>query len=131
MNIELDHILVPSKNREHAARQLAAILGVNWGPATVGPFTEVYVNDHLTIDFDEWDGNIPTGHYCFRTDAGNFDNIVQRLQEAKIAYRSHPHGEDDHCINEYLGGKGVYWAQPNGHVWEILTVSYARSTSSG
>jgi hypothetical protein len=130
MHIELDHILVPAKNREQAAQQLATILGVDWGPANVGPFTAVYVSDRLTIDFDEWDGDIPKGHYCFRTDDENFDRILERLQEAKIAYRSHPHGDDDYSVNDYLGGKGIYWSQPDGHAWEVLTVSYARPANS-
>ena len=25
-----------------------------------------------------------------------------------------------------LGGKGFYFTEPDGHSWEILTVSYAR-----
>jgi hypothetical protein len=29
-------------------------------------------------------------------------------------------------INTRLGGRNVYWNDPNGHIWEILTVSYAR-----
>jgi hypothetical protein len=24
------------------------------------------------------------------------------------------------------GGRLLYWSQPDGHVWEMLTVSYAR-----
>jgi len=129
MPIELDHILIPAKNKEHAARQLAELLGVTWGPANVGPFTTVYVSDSLTIDFDEWDGEIPQGHYCFKTEDRNFEQILRRLQEAKIPYRSNPHGENDYRVNDYLGGKAVYWSQPDEHVWEVLTVSYARSVS--
>jgi hypothetical protein len=26
------------------------------------------------------------------------------------------------------GGKGIYFKEPDGHGWEILTVSYARSS---
>ena len=29
-------------------------------------------------------------------------------------------------INTRLGGRNVYWNDANGHIWEILTVSYAR-----
>ena len=35
-------------------------------------------------------------------------------------------GEPDNKINTRLGGKGVYFMEPDGHGWEILTVSYAR-----
>ncbi len=29
-------------------------------------------------------------------------------------------------ISTYLGGRGIYWNEPEGHQWEMLTVSYAR-----
>ncbi len=29
-------------------------------------------------------------------------------------------------INTQHGGSIVYWSEPDGHVWEMLTVSYAR-----
>jgi hypothetical protein len=29
-------------------------------------------------------------------------------------------------INTQLGGSNVYWNEPDGHQWELLTVSYAR-----
>jgi hypothetical protein len=30
-------------------------------------------------------------------------------------------------INRRLGGKNLYWTDSDGHIWEILTVSYARA----
>jgi hypothetical protein len=32
-------------------------------------------------------------------------------------------------INRRLGGKNLYWQDGDGHLWEILTVSYAREDS--
>jgi hypothetical protein len=32
-------------------------------------------------------------------------------------------------INRRLGGKNLYWEDRDGHLWEILTVSYARAYS--
>jgi hypothetical protein len=29
-------------------------------------------------------------------------------------------------INTRLGGKNLYWQDADGHLWEILTISYAR-----
>lgn len=126
MAIELDHIMVPSRDRDAAAEQLASILDVEWAPSNVAPFTEVYVNASLTIDFDEWKEDFPKGHYCFRVDDENFEEVLRRIRGAGIPYRSQPHGPDDHQVNTSLGGKIVYWNQPDGHVWELLTKSYAR-----
>ncbi|MDP2016663.1 VOC family protein [Hydrogenophaga sp.] len=132
MAVHLDHWLVPSKDRVAAARLLADLLGVPWaeqGP--VGPFSPVYVNDGLTLDFDQWSEPVPTLHYCFRVDPNEFDAILERIKAAGIPYRSRPHGPDDRTVNPAFGGKLVYWNQPDGHVWELLTVSYERQTREG
>lgn len=129
MTIELDHLMIPSGDRNAAAKQLAAIFGVEWAPANVGPFTAVYVSVSLTIDFDEWSEDFPKGHYCFRVTEDDFDAMLFRIKQAGIPYRSNPHGPDDYQVNTSLGGKIVYWDQPDGHVWEILTNSYARQHS--
>jgi hypothetical protein len=31
-------------------------------------------------------------------------------------------------VNDAFGGSLVYWSEPDGHAWEILTVSYARQS---
>jgi len=126
MPIELDHIMVPSRDRDAAARQLASLLGVTWSPSKVGPFAAVYVNAGLTIDFDQWEGEFPSGHYCFRVDERSFDQMLGRIRNALIPYRSQPHGAADYKVNTTLGGRIVYWSEPDGHVWELLTESYAR-----
>ena len=127
MPIHLDHLIVPSKDRKAAARQLAQLLGVPWAEqAAVGPFSPLYVNEHLTLDFDEWPEPVPKQHYAFRVSDDAFDAILARIQAAGLAYRSTPIGGDDHQVNTAFGGRLVYWSEPDGHAWEILTVSYAR-----
>ena len=129
MSIQLDHMLVPSRNRVAAARTLAGLLGVPWARSGVGPFSPVYVNDGLTLDFDEWTEPFPRHHICFRVDQAEFDAILARIREAGLEYRSTPHGPVDLTINTDHGGCIVYWSEPDGHVWEMLTVSYARNAS--
>jgi catechol 2,3-dioxygenase-like lactoylglutathione lyase family enzyme len=129
MPIELDHIMVPSRDKDAAARQLAALLGVRWGPAKVGPFAAVYVSAGLTIDFDQWETEFPGGHYCFRVDDATFDDVLRRLQGSGVPYRSEPLGAADYAVNTALGGRIVYWSEPDGHVWELLTKSYAREAN--
>jgi hypothetical protein len=126
MGIELDHTTVPARDRRAAAELLAAILGVPWAESGVGPFSPVYVNAGLTLDFDQADGAFPVQHYCFRVGEAEFDGIVARLRARGIAYRSTPHGPVDLQFNTSHGGRIVYWSEPDGHVWEALTVSYAR-----
>lgn len=124
--IELDHLIVAVRGARRAAEQLAAVLDVPWSPTGVGPFCPVYVNHHLTLDFDEAEGEPPVLHYAFAVDDAAFDAIVSRLASMGIAYRGTPHGPDDGQINTAHGGRIVYWSEPGGPVWEALTVSYAR-----
>jgi hypothetical protein len=126
MTIELDHTIVPSRNRMAAAELLAMLLGVPWAESGVGPFSPVYVSDGLTLDFDQADDPFPIQHYCFRVSESDFDGILARIRARGIAYRSTPHGPVDMQVNTHHGGRIVYWNEPDGHVWEALTVSYAR-----
>ena len=131
MAIRLDHLIVPSKDRVAAARQLGTLLGVAWAEqAAVGPFSPVYVSNELTIDFDQWTDEIPKHHYCFRVSEAEFEAILSRIKAAGLAYRSLPHGPHDYKINPAFGGNLIYWSEPDGHVWELLTVSYERQPSS-
>ena len=126
MAIHLDHFMVPSHDQAAAAKLLADILGVPWSETGVGPFCPVYVNDGLTLDFDQWTEPFPLHHYCFRTEQAEFDAILGRIKAAGIEYRSTPHGPVDMQVNTQHGGSIVYWNEPDGHMWELLTVSYAR-----
>lgn len=124
MTIHLDHAIVSSRNKTAAAKQLAELLAVPWGPAAAGPFTAVYVNDGLTLDFIDTDEKFPVEHFCFRVDRAEFDAILKRIQAAGIPYRSEVRGPVDMQVNAQLGN--VYWNEPDGHQWEMLSVSYAR-----
>lgn len=126
MTIELDHVIVSARNAESAARVLAGLLCVPCGAATEAPFFAVYVNDGLTLDFIDTDEEFPIEHFCFRVSEGEFDAILGRLEAARIAYRSSVHGPVDRRVNTDYGGRMLYWNEPEGHQWEILTVSYAR-----
>jgi len=126
MSVQLDHMIVPSRDRKAAAKLLAAILGVPWAETGVGPFCPVYVNEGLTLDIDQVDGPFPIQHYCFRVSEAEFDGIVERIKANGLAYRSTPHGPVDMQTNTQHGGRIVYWSEPDEHVWEVLTVSYAR-----
>jgi hypothetical protein len=126
MSIELDHAIVSVRDKRAAAESLAYLLSVPWEESGTGRFTPVFVNDGLTIDFDEADGSLPVQHFCFRVSEEEFDRILARIKCKDIEYRSTPHGSVDMQVNMRNGGRNIYWEEPAGVVWEILTVSYAR-----
>ncbi|SCB54970.1 hypothetical protein GA0061098_103313 [Bradyrhizobium shewense] len=45
-----------------------------------------------------------------------------RIREAKLAYGSTPLSLDDGKLNDWNGGRGVYFGDPDGHVLELMTV---------
>ena len=128
MAIQLDHVIVPSRDPIARAKSLAGLLDVPWQESQ-GSFTPVYVNETLTLDFAQRE-QFESHHYCFHVSDAEFDAILGRIQATHIPYRSRPRGENDMQINTRLGGKNVYWQDADGHLWEILTVSYARASSS-
>ncbi len=130
MSIHLDHILIPVRDRVASAKLLASLLGVPWAEAGVGPFSPVYVNEGLTLDFDQADSAYPIQHYCFRVSEEEFEAILGRIRAAGIKYRSTVHGPVDMKVDTQHGGSIVYWNEPDGHQWELLTVSYAREPKS-
>lgn len=124
MTIQLDHFIVPSHNQIASAKLLAGLLAVPWAEAGVGPFSPVYINDGLTLDFIETTEDFPVHHYCFRVGQAEFDAILERIKAAGIKYRSTVRGPVDMQVDSQYGN--VYWNEPDGHQWEMLTVSYAR-----
>jgi catechol 2,3-dioxygenase-like lactoylglutathione lyase family enzyme len=126
MQIELDHTIVPSHHKLASARLLAGLLGVAWAESGPGPFAPVYVSQGLTLDFIETTEPFPVYHFCFRVSQSEFDAILARIRAAGIKYRSAVRGPEDMRINTDYGGSMIYWNEPDGHQWEMLTVSYAR-----
>ena len=115
---------MPARNKIASAKLLAELLGVPWAAPGAGPFAPVYVNDGLTLDFIETDEDFPVYHFCFRVEQEEFDAILARINAAGITYRSTVRGPMDMQVNPQLGN--VYWNEPEGHQWEMLTASYAR-----
>ena len=126
MTIAIDHLMVPARDNVAAARQLGEILGVPWSATGIGPFAPVFVSDSFTIDFDTWTEPFPRIHYCFRVSDEEFDAILGRIRAASIPFRSDVRGPADNAVNTRHGGRIVYWNEPDGHYWEMLTQSYAR-----
>jgi catechol 2,3-dioxygenase-like lactoylglutathione lyase family enzyme len=124
MTIHLDHTIVPSRDKVRAAQRLGELLGVPWAPTGVGPFAPVYVNDGLTLDFIDTDEAFPIYHFCFRVSQAEFDAILARIRAAGVPFRSTVRGPTDMKVDPEYGN--IYWNEPDGHMWELLTVSYAR-----
>ena len=120
--MNLNHTIVPSKDKEGAARFFARIMGLSYD-GLKGHFAPVRVNDQLTMDFDNAEEFV-SNHYAFHIGDEEFDAIFERVKAGGIAYGSGPAEEKGNMqINTRGGGRGVYFYDPNGHSIELLTVA--------
>ncbi|MEF3365515.1 VOC family protein [Methylocystis sp. 9N] len=120
MAIVLNHTIVPARDKEAAARWFAEIFGLHYDGAK-GHFAPVKVNDALTLLFDAHAAFEP-GHYAFHVSDADFDAIFGRVKEKALAFGSAPGRFDDGRLNDWGGGRGVYFKSPDGHVLELMTV---------
>jgi catechol 2,3-dioxygenase-like lactoylglutathione lyase family enzyme len=118
MAITLNHTIVPAHNKKAAATFFARLFGLEVEDS--GHFAAVRVNDTLTLDFDDRDQFEPH-HYAFRVSDAEFDAIFGRVKAANLAYSADPFRREVGKINHWNGGRGVYFADPDGHLWELLT----------
>jgi len=119
MTITLNHVIVPARDKAAAAKFFADIFGLKRGRS--GHFAPVRINKTLTLLFDD-DDKFESHHYAFHVSDREFDAILRRVKEAKIAFGSAPWSLDDGKFNDWNGGRGVYFRDPNGHVLELMTV---------
>jgi catechol 2,3-dioxygenase-like lactoylglutathione lyase family enzyme len=121
MTITLNHTIVPAREKDAAARFFAQIFGLRFdGPG--GHFAPVRVNDTLTLDFSDAAGPIVSQHYAFHVSDAEFDAILQRVKAAGLAIGSSPWSLDDGKLNDWYGGRGFYFKDPDGHILELMTM---------
>jgi catechol 2,3-dioxygenase-like lactoylglutathione lyase family enzyme len=120
MTIVLNHTIVPARDKVAAARNFAQIFGLSFEGGS-GHFAPVRVNEELTLLFDN-DASFESHHYAFHVSEAEFDAIFRRVKEAGIPYGSAPWSLDDGKLNDWNGGRGVYFESPDGHVLELMTM---------
>jgi catechol 2,3-dioxygenase-like lactoylglutathione lyase family enzyme len=120
MTIELNHTIVPARNRQEAAEWFARIFGLAT-TGTKGHFTPVRVNDRLTLLFDNQD-SIESHHLAFHVSDQLFDEILHRIKSSGTPFGSGPVQLDDGELNHWNEGRGVYFKSPDGHILELMTV---------
>jgi catechol 2,3-dioxygenase-like lactoylglutathione lyase family enzyme len=124
MTVQLNHTIIPARNKKESAAFLSEILGLP-DPFPFGPFMAVQV-DSLTLDYVDVadDKEIESRHYAFLVSEDEFDEIFGRIQALGIPYWADPHATRPQQINTNDGGRGCYFPDPDGHWLEIITRPY-------
>jgi catechol 2,3-dioxygenase-like lactoylglutathione lyase family enzyme len=120
MPILLNHTIVPSRDKEGSARFFARIFGLSYDASAGGHFAPVHLNSDLTLDWDNRD-SFDSHHYAFLVNEQQFDDIFGRLKAEGVRYGSQPSAPANGEINTRRGGRGLYFADPDGHLMEIMT----------
>ncbi len=123
MTIELNHTIVPTRDKEESVRFYRRMFGFEYdGP--LGHFAPVKIQrQSLTLDFDNRESFEPQ-HYAFKVSESEFDEIFGRIAGEGLAYGSVPWAPEDMKTNDWNGGRGVYFRDPSGHLLELLTRHY-------
>ena len=123
MSVELNHTIVACRDQQRSAAFLTEILGLP-APVRFGHFLVVATDNGVSLDFSQTDGEIATQHYAFLIGEDDFDVIFGRISERGIPCWADPGRTRAGVINRNDGGRGVYFADPDGHLMEILTRPY-------
>jgi catechol 2,3-dioxygenase-like lactoylglutathione lyase family enzyme len=128
--VNLNHTIIPARDKRASAEFLADILGLPLGKP-FGPFVPLHVGESLSLDFADVDfadrgtSDIAPHHYAFQVSDNEFDEIFNRIVAAGLNYYAEPHEPHRHGeINTWRGaGRAVYFDDPDGHIIEVLTGS--------
>ena len=123
MAVQLNHTIVRSHHKAASARFLTALLGLPEA-TRFGPFLVVEMDNGVSLDFYETDGEIASQHYAFLVTEAEFEESFARLRERDVDYWADPGQSRPGQINHNDGGRGVYFEDPNGHLLEIITRPY-------
>lgn len=123
MSVKLNHTIVSARDKRASAAFLAEMLGLP-EPVPFGPFLVVQADNDVSLDFIDAEGEITTQHYAFLISETEFDEIFGRIRKRKLPYWADPFKHHPGEINTRDGGRGVYFADPSGHLLEILTRPY-------
>ena len=122
MTVELNHIIVYAKDRRASARFLADVLGLTPEPDWSG-FVPLKTGNGVTLDFAE-NENVRPQHCAFLVSEAEFDAALARVRRADIRFFAEFDGSGEGEINHLYGGRGFYFRDPNGHLFELITRPY-------
>ena len=125
MSVQLNHTIIWCRDKARSAGFLAEMLG-RPAPATFLHFLVVDMDNDVSIDFMEKDGPIAPQHYAFLVSEPEFDEIHGRIRAKGLDHWADPARTKPGEINHHFGGRGVYFADPDGHLLEAITRPYSR-----
>jgi catechol 2,3-dioxygenase-like lactoylglutathione lyase family enzyme len=124
---ELNHTIVWCSDKAVSSRFLTEILGLP--PArTFFHFLVVDMANGVSLDFYQKEGSASPQHYAFLVSDDEFDYAFGRIEERGLDFWADPARSKPGEINTHFGGRGVYFADPDNHLLELITKPYGPET---
>jgi catechol 2,3-dioxygenase-like lactoylglutathione lyase family enzyme len=123
MKVELNHTIVWCVDKTRSAAFLADVLD-RPAPTQLGPFQVIELDNGVSLDFYETKDPIASQHYAFLIDEESFDAVLTRARARDLMYWADPGRSQASEINHNDGGRGFYFADPDGHLLEVITRPY-------
>jgi catechol 2,3-dioxygenase-like lactoylglutathione lyase family enzyme len=121
MAVQLNHTIVPVRDKEESARFLADLLGLD-PPTPFGPFLCLETANGVSLDYMDRSGDVEGSHYAFLVTEDEFDAIFARVTARGLRFWADPAHTREGVINDH--GRGFYFDDPSGHNMEVLTRAY-------
>ena len=123
MPVELNHTIVWCRDKTRSSAFLADLLD-RPAPVAFMHFMVVTLDNGVSLDFMEKDGDVALQHYAFLIGEDDFDAAFGRIRAAELSYWADPARTRPGEINHHDGGRGVYFPDPDGHLLELITRPY-------
>ncbi len=127
MGAELNHTIVWCRDKGLSAAFAARILGLN-APTPFLQFMVVTLDNSVSLDFMEKEGEVARQHYAFLVGEEEFDLALGRIKAEGLTFWADPARTLPGEINHHFGGRGAYFEDPDGHLLEIITRPYGSET---
>ena len=123
MAVTLNHTIVWCSDQGRSAAFLTGLLGLP--PAKpFYHFLVVELDNHVSLDFYQREGEVARQHYAFLVGEREFDAAYGRIGAQGLTYWADPAQTRPGEINRNDGGRGLYFEDPDGHLLEIITRPY-------
>ena len=120
---ELNHTIVWCSDQRRSADFLTSILGLP--PArTFFHFLVVELENGVSLDYYQKEGKVAQQHYAFLVSETEFDAAFERIKARDLTYWADPARSQPGEVNHHFGGRGVYFADPDEHLLELITKPY-------
>jgi catechol 2,3-dioxygenase-like lactoylglutathione lyase family enzyme len=124
VSAKLNHTIVWCSDQEKSAKFLTDILGLPPARRFMG-FLVVDLANDVSLDYLPAESEpIALQHFAFLITEAEFDAALPRVRKLAKQIWADPARKQPGRINHHFGGRGVYFEDPDGHLFELITKPY-------